>query len=116
VVKGSPVIAKAADSEKLEKMKANLEKISNTQKRDYEAEAKARGPKAPEMRDKQVVSFNFGKSNEFPNLFKGWIKADGGQIEKQMTSAAKAALGKEKYIEILFDPVPSKLLASSNKF
>jgi hypothetical protein len=105
-----PAAGKAADSQKIEKLKANLEKVSKTQNRDYEAEAKARAPKAPQIKDKQVLSFNFNKPNEFPNLFKGWIKADGGQIEKQMIASTKAALSKEKYIEVLFDPVPSKYI------
>ena len=89
-----------------------LEKISRTQNRDYEAEAKATGnygrDKPLVVRDKQAAAFNFNKPNEFPNLYKGWIKADGDQIGKQMVASAKAALGaKEKYIEILFDPVPN---------
>jgi hypothetical protein len=55
-----------------------LEKISRSQNRDYEAEAKARAPKPQEIKDKQVQSFNFGKTNEFPNLFKGnFIFEDG---------------------------------------
>jgi hypothetical protein len=89
-----------------------LEKISRTQNRDYEAEAKASGnygrDKPVVVRDKQAAAFNFNKPNEFPNLYKGWIKADGDQIGKQMVASAKAALGaKEKYVEILFDPVPN---------
>lgn len=87
-----------------------LEKISNTQNRDWKKEGeaidKARKP-APVL-DKQKSSFNFGKPNEFPNLYGGWIKAEGDVIAKQMVSSAKAALStKKKYIEIVFDPVPN---------
>ena len=86
-----------------------LEKISKTQGRDYnkefEEELKNRRPK--ELQDKQMVSFNYNRADQFPNLFKGWIRADGDQIAKQMIKAAAAALRKERYIEILFDPVPN---------
>lgn len=94
------------DSERVKQLK--LEKISRTQNRDYEAEAKSSNNygrnKPVEIRDKQGSAFNFNKPNEFPNLYKGWIKADGDQIAKQMISSVKAAVGKEKYIEVLFDP------------
>lgn len=46
-----------------------LEKISNTQKRDWkkmEADALKNKPKE-EIVDKQVESYNFKKANEFPN-------------------------------------------------
>ena len=96
------------DSKRVQQLKGNLEKISRTQNRDYEAEAKSSNNygrnKPVEIRDKQESAFNFNKPNEFPNLYKGWIKADGDQIAKQMISSTKAALGKEKYIEVLFDP------------
>ena len=86
-----------------------LEKISKTQGRDYnkefEEELKRRRPK--ELADKQLVSFNFNRADQFPNLFKGWLKADGDQIAKQMVKAASSALRKERYLEILFDPVPN---------
>lgn len=87
-----------------------LEKISNTQKRDWAKESAAiESQKKPApVLDKQKGSYNFGKANEFPNLYKGWIKADGDQIAKQMIASAKAALGaKSRYNEILFDPVPN---------
>jgi len=87
-----------------------LEKISNTQNRDWQKESAAieKAKKPAPILDKQKTSFNFGKSNEFPNLYRGWIKADGDQIAKQMVASAKAALGaKNRYIEILFDPVPN---------
>jgi len=85
-----------------------LEKISRTQNRDYNAEAAAIAPKKVEIKDKQIISFNYQKSNQFPNLYKGWIRSDGDQIAKQMISSAKSALNKqEKYLEILFDPVPN---------
>lgn len=95
------------DAARVENLKQNLEKVSNIQKRDYDAEARARAPTTKELADKQVVSYNFQKSGEFPNLYKGWIKSDGDQIAKQMLVSAKNALKKEKYIEILFDPVPN---------
>jgi len=104
----APSAGKAADAEKLKDMKTKLAKIGNTQNRDYEAEAKKRALPPPVMKDKQIYSFNFNKPNEFPNLFKGWLKKDGDQIAKQIVSSTKAALtAKEKYIEILFDPVPN---------
>ena len=85
-----------------------LETISRKQGRDYNAEAAAAAPKKVEIKDKQVISFNYQKSNQFPNLYKGWIRGDGDQIAKQMISSAKNALNKkEKYLEILFDPVPN---------
>lgn len=67
----APSAGKAADATKLKEMKSNLAKIGNTQKRDYEAEAKARAPPPKVLQDKQTLSFNFNKPNEFPNLFKG---------------------------------------------
>jgi hypothetical protein len=74
----------------------------------YCIEAEKVKPKAPEVKDKQISSYNFGKSNEFPNLYQGWIKRDGDQIAKQMVAAAKGALASnKKYIEVLFDPVPN---------
>ena len=72
----------AVDNKKVNEIK--LEKVSKTQNRDYNAEALARAPKPKEIADKQTISYNFGKSNEFPNLFKGWIKSDGDQIGKQI--------------------------------
>jgi len=87
-----------------------LEKISNKQKRDWKAESAAAAaaiPK-PDIKDKQTQSFNFGKANEFPNLYKGWIRKEGDQIAKQMIAATRSALQKsEKYVEVLFDPVPN---------
>jgi len=103
----APSVKVAADSKRVEDLKKNLEKISRTQNRDYEAEARA-NIKPKEIADKQSISYNFAKANEFPNLYKGWIKSDGGQIESQMVKATKAALGKGvKYMEVLFDPVPN---------
>ena len=67
----APSAGKVSDAKKLKEMKSNLAKIGNTQKRDYEAEAIARAPPAPTIKDKQTTSFNFNKPNEFPNLFKG---------------------------------------------
>ena len=67
----APSAGKISDAKKLKEMKSNLAKIGNTQKRDYEAEAIARAPPAPTIKDKQTTSFNFNKPNEFPNLFKG---------------------------------------------
>ena len=69
-----PSAGKVADAAKLKEMKSNLAKIENNQKRDYEAESKARTPPPPVQKDKQTISFNFNKPNEFPNLFKGEIK------------------------------------------
>lgn len=96
------------DIDKVDKLRNNLEKISNKQNRDYEAEAKANAPRKKEIADKQLLSFNFNKADEFPNLYKGWIRSEGDQIAKQMISSTKSALSKnEKYIEVLFDPVPN---------
>ena len=67
----APSAGKVADANKLKEMKSNLAKIGNTQNRDYEAEAKARAPPPKILQDKQTLSFNFNKPNEFPNLFKG---------------------------------------------
>ena len=67
----APSAGKVADAAKLKEMKSNLAKIGNTQKRDYDAEAKARAPPPKQIQDKQTLSFNFNKPNEFPNLFKG---------------------------------------------
>lgn len=102
----------AVDQQRVDQLKGKLEKISRTQNRDYEAEAKASNnygrTKPVENRDKQTTAFNFNKPNEFPNLYEGWIKADGDQIAKQMIASCKTALGaKERYIELLFDPVPN---------
>lgn len=81
-----------------------LEKISRTQNRDYNAEAAALGPKVVVIRDLQKGS----KPDGFPNLYKGWIKAEGDQIAKQIIKSSSAALKKgEKCIEVLFDPVPN---------
>lgn len=99
------------DKVKTEKLKSNLEKISFTQNRDYEKEAqereKAKAPAKP--KDMQLKSFNFNKQNEFPNLYKGWIKTEGDQIGKQIIASTKAALSKNenKFLEVLFDPVPN---------
>jgi hypothetical protein len=87
-----------------------LEKISNTQKRDWKKEsAELEANKKPEeVRDKQFQAYNFKKSNEFPNLYEGWIAKDGDQIGKQMVNSVKAAIGKKQmYQEVLFDPVPN---------
>jgi hypothetical protein len=89
------------------KQTAPLEKISNKQNRDWAAESKALQPKAQEVRDKQVTSFNFNKADEFPNLYKGWIRTEGDQIGKQIIAATQAALKSERYIEVLIDPVPN---------
>jgi hypothetical protein len=95
------------DATKINQMKGQLEKISNTQNRDYAAEAIKNAPRPKEIQDKQVLAFNFNKANEFPNLYKGWIKSDGDQIAKQMITATKQALKTEKLVEVLFDPVPN---------
>ena len=66
------------DSERVQQLKGKLEKISRTQNRDYEAEAKSSNNygrnKPVEIRDKQGSAFNFNKPNEFPNLYKGMIR------------------------------------------
>ena len=83
-----------------------LEKISTKQNRDYNAEqaAVAAAAAPPVIRDMQKKSTPDG----FPNLYKGWIKADGDQIAKQIIKSSNSALkAKEKYIEVLFDPVPN---------
>lgn len=105
----TPVAGKVADKEKLQSMKQNLAKISNTQQRDYAAEALANAKPAPVITDKQPVSYNWNKPNEFPNLYKGWLKKDGDQIAKQIITATRTAINKDKlkYVEILFDPVPN---------
>lgn len=109
--KNNQVVAgKITDQEKLNKLKNNLEKISNIQKRDYNAEDKLKKPKVEIIKDKQTLktSFNFNKPNEFPNLYKGWLKSEGDQIAKQIILASKNALKSNiKYVEILFDPVPN---------
>jgi hypothetical protein len=93
------------DTTRVNDLKGKLEKISNTQKRDYNAEALANAPNV-RIADKQVSSYNYNKPNEFPNLFKGWLKKGGDQIAKQMISSAKESIKKgERLIEILFDPV-----------
>ena len=64
--------------------------------------------KQPEIKDKQTISYNFNKPNEFPNLYSGWIQREGDQIAKQAISSTKAAISKnERLIEVLFDPVPN---------
>lgn len=104
----APKAAKMNDEKQLALLKQGLEKVSNQQKRDWVAEAAKNKPKEVEIKDKQITSYNFGKSNEFPNLYSGWIKKEGDQIAKQAITAAKNAISKgEKYIEILFDPVPN---------
>lgn len=100
---------KAADTVKIESLKGNLAKISNTQNRDYNAEALAKPVEAPKIIDRQYLCYNYNKAEEFPNLYKGWIRSDGDQIGKQIISAAKKSIvnDKLKYVEILFDPVPN---------
>eukprot|EP00607_Mallomonas_marina_P009520 CAMPEP_0182417898 /NCGR_PEP_ID=MMETSP1167-20130531/2347_1 /TAXON_ID=2988 /ORGANISM="Mallomonas Sp, Strain CCMP3275" /LENGTH=335 /DNA_ID=CAMNT_0024591749 /DNA_START=208 /DNA_END=1215 /DNA_ORIENTATION=+ len=99
---------KAADDKKIKDMKAKLEKVSNKQGRDWKAEAAAAPKPKAEIKDKQLLSYNFKKSNEFPNLYEGWIRASGDQITKQMIKSVKAALSKKvQFIEVLFDPVPN---------
>jgi len=102
-------VAAPVDKAKVEKLKSGLEKISYTQNRDYEKEAKLRAPPPPVIQDQQIKSFNFNKENEFPNLYKGWIRSDGDQIGKQIIASTKLALQKKdiKYLEVLFDPVPN---------
>lgn len=102
------VAGRAADASKVAAMKASLEKISNKQNRDYAQEAKDTKSQPIRIRDKQSQSYNFGKADEFPNLYKGWFRNDGDQIAKQMSSSVKKAIQSgEKYIEVLFDPVPN---------
>lgn len=102
------VAGKRVDDGNLKAMKSQLAKISNSQNRDYEAEAKAKSKPLPEPMDKQKMCYNYNKANEFPNLYKGWIKGDGDQIGQQMIAATKAAIAKKtQYIEVLFDPVPN---------
>ena len=86
-----------------------LEKISNKQNRDWAKESeKLNKKKEVKVDDKQPKSYNYKKANELPNLYRGWIKADGDQIAKQMISAVKASLAKkESLIEVIFDPVPN---------
>ena len=58
----------------MNKLKTNLEKISYKQNRNYEEEAikqQQSKDQQPIIVDKQTVSFNFNKANEFPNLYKG---------------------------------------------
>jgi hypothetical protein len=101
------VVAKKLDDEKLEQLKKGLAKVSRTQNRDYEAEAKAKIV-APIISDKQPSSYNYLKPDEFPHLYKGWLRKEGDQIARQMISASKAALKNgNSLIEILFDPVPN---------
>lgn len=107
VTNAAPKATGKVEASKLSQMKGQLEKISNTQNRDYEAEAIKNAPRPKEIQDKQVQSFNFNKANEFPNLYKGWIKSDGDQIAKQMIASTKQALKTAKLIEVLFDPVPN---------
>ena len=98
--------SKPVDAERLNQMKQKLEKVSNKQNRNYNAEAAEAAANAapPVMRDLQKPS----KPDDFPNLYKGWIKGDGDQIAKQIIKSSNAALkAKEKYIEVLFDPVPN---------
>ena len=107
--KGDSVGSSRSDSNKV-KAPVKLEKISNTQNRDWKKEEeiaeKAKKPKP--ILDKQPQAYNYNKANEFPNLYKGWIKADGDQIAKQMIVGTKACLSKkEMFIEVLFDPVPN---------
>lgn len=62
------------DKDKINKLKTNLEKISFKQNRNYEEEAikqQQSKDQQPKIVDKQIVSFNFNKANEFPNLYKG---------------------------------------------
>lgn len=103
------VVTKGARNGK-KKPAYKLEKISNQQNRDWkkeEAEALKNQPKE-ETLDKQEVSYNFKKANEFPNLYEGWLKKGGtDQIAKQAISSVKSAQGKVKYMEVLFDPVPN---------
>jgi len=106
-VTNAPKATGKVDATKINQMKGQLEKISNTQNRDYVAEAIKNAPRPKEIQDKQVLAFNFNKANEFPNLYKGWIKSDGDQIAKQMIAATKQALKTEKLVEVLFDPVPN---------
>lgn len=105
----SVVAGKSSNSEKIKELKGNLAKISNSQNRDYDAEAKARPQQKIRIADNQPTSYNFGKQDEFPNLYKGWIRSEGDQIAKQFLNAAKKAIinDKIKYVEILFDPVPN---------
>lgn len=93
------------DTEKIKNIK--LEKISNTQNRDWKAEAQKQPIKMEKIQDLQKKSYNFGKPNEFPNLYEGWIKASGDQIAKQIISSTKSAIAKSSCIEVLFDPVPN---------
>jgi hypothetical protein len=104
----NPIARKESDETRLNELKNSLEKVSNTQKRDYDAEAKAKTLIKTEPKDKQPLSYNYNKANEFPNLYKGWIQSEGDQIARQMISSIKAAILKnERYIEVLFDPVPN---------
>lgn len=95
------------DTERVNSLKQKLEKVSNSQNRDYNKEAALRDTKPKEIPDKQPFSYNYKKPDEFPNLFRGWIRSDGDQIAKQMIAATKSALKSEKLIEVLFDPVPN---------
>jgi hypothetical protein len=104
----SPVAGKAVGSKQIDDMKTKLEKISNKQQRDYAKEASQRKVEPPRIADKQSTCYNFNKADEFPNLYKGWLKSEGDQIGKQIASAARKAIqANEKYIEVLFDPVPN---------
>lgn len=105
----SPIVGKVADEKRIQDLKSNLEKVSNKQGRDWKAEEAAKPPPKLEIKDRQTQSYNYKKPNEFPNLYEGWLKANGDQIAKQITSSVKSALSKPdlKCIEVLFDPVPN---------
>jgi hypothetical protein len=88
-----------------------LEKVSNTQGRDWKAEsARIVEDEAKRRRvlDKQPTSYNYKKANEFPNLYLAWLVKGGDQIGKQIVAATKKAISdKKKLIEVCFDPVPN---------
>jgi len=88
-----------------------LEKVSNTQGRDWKAESARIAEveaKKRQVYDKQPTSFNYKKANEFPNLYMAWLVKGGDQIGKQIIAATKKAISdKKKLIEVCFDPVPN---------
>jgi len=103
------IAGKSANSEKINELRSNLAQVSKKQNRDYNAEAKLKPQAKPRIADYQPTSYNFGKPDEFPNLYNGWIASEGDQIGKQFIASAKRAIisDKRRYVEILFDPVPN---------
>ena len=98
---GSKSDSDAKLNELLKDKKKNLEKISYTQNRDWAKEEANSKPKAIQIKDMQPFCYNYNKQNEFPSLYKGWIKADGDQIAKQMISSVKSSLNSKNKVIFL---------------